>query len=84
MQAFYSICIQIELKNLIVNIGKSLQITFAFVRLSCLISFRNIHTYTLELFFALFVDTFSNPSENMRTGSVTTKQRHITGNRSIS
>ena len=83
MQAFYSIRIQIELKNLIVNISKGLQIAFAFARLSCLIAFRNIHTNALELCFALLVDAFCNPSENMCTGSVTPKQGHISGDRSL-
>ena len=84
MQAFYGIGIQIELKYLIVNIGKGLQIAFAFDGLSGLIALRNIHTDALKLGFPSLVDAFSDPSENMRTGSVTAKQGHISGDRSIS
>ena len=83
MQTFYSIGIQIEFKNPIVNISKSLQISFTFSRLFCLIAFCNIHTNTLELCLASLVDTFCDPSEHVCTGSVTTKQSHISSNRSI-
>ena len=83
MQAFYCIGIQIELEDLVINICKSPEIALAFDRFSRLVAFCNVHTNALELCFALFVDGFCDPSENMRAGPVTAEQGHISGDGSI-
>ena len=83
MQAFYCIGIQIKFENLVINICKRPQIALAFARFSRLVAFCNVHTNALKLCFALFIDGFYDPSENMRAASVTAKQGHISGDGSI-
>ena len=83
MQTLYCIGVQVEFKNLVKHIRKRFHVPLAFPGLSHLVAFCHIHTNTLEFRIPIFTNTFCDPTKNMNTGPITTKQSHLAGNRSI-
>ena len=80
MQASDRIGIQVEFKNLVIDVGQRLHITSGFGVLPHLVPGGDIHADTLEFLRSFLIDGLCDPAEDVSPCSVAAEQGHLPGN----